>query len=126
MRVVVTEQQLGRSSEPALRDLSEVLITVYGTDFGSTVPYPAGGQGLSLGVQDGGIWETKKARSSSCFAAVWSSRCHVTGSIVIARGCQLMRTLIAGQPAMWSVFGRHPIAASHANHDSVRFVTVAR
>jgi 2-polyprenyl-6-methoxyphenol hydroxylase-like FAD-dependent oxidoreductase len=83
VRVMVTEQQLGPSSEPTLRDLSEALITVYGTDFGIHSPtwisrftdmtrqaaayragrvllagdsahvhYPAGGQGLSLGVQD--------------------------------------------------------------------------
>jgi hypothetical protein len=82
-RVVVTEQRLGPSSEPTLRDLSEALIAVYGTDFGihdptwisrftdmtrqaaayrvgrvlvagdaAHVHYPAGGQGLSLGVQD--------------------------------------------------------------------------
>jgi 3-(3-hydroxy-phenyl)propionate hydroxylase len=83
VRVVVTEQQLGSGSEPTLRDLSEALTTVYGTDFGIHSPtwisrftdmtrqaaayragrallagdsahvhYPAGGQGLSLGVQD--------------------------------------------------------------------------
>jgi FAD binding domain-containing protein/aromatic ring hydroxylase-like protein len=83
VRVVVTEQQIGPSSEPTLRDLSEALTTVYGTDFGvhnptwisrftdmtrqaaayrdrrvllagdaAHVHYPAGGQGLSLGVQD--------------------------------------------------------------------------
>jgi len=83
VRVIVTEQQLGPGSEPTLRDLSEALITVYGTDFGIHKPtwisrftdmtrqaaayrdgrvllagdaahvhYPAGGQGLSLGVQD--------------------------------------------------------------------------
>ena len=83
VRVMVTEQQIGLSSEPTLRDLSEALITVYGTDFGihnptwisrftdmtrqaaayragrvmlagdsAHVHYPAGGQGLSLGVQD--------------------------------------------------------------------------
>ncbi len=83
VRVVVTEQQLGPDSEPTLRDLSEALIAVYGTDFGIHSPtwisrftdmtrqaaayragrvllagdsahvhYPAGGQGLSLGVQD--------------------------------------------------------------------------
>jgi 2-polyprenyl-6-methoxyphenol hydroxylase-like FAD-dependent oxidoreductase len=83
LRVVVTEQQLGPSSEPTLHDLSEALIAVYGTDFGihnptwisrftdmtrqaaayragrvllagdsAHVHYPAGGQGLSLGVQD--------------------------------------------------------------------------
>jgi 3-(3-hydroxy-phenyl)propionate hydroxylase len=83
VRVIVTEQQLGPSSEPTLSDLSEALITVYGTDFGIHSPtwisrftdmtrqaeayragrvllagdsahvhYPAGGQGLSLGVGD--------------------------------------------------------------------------
>ena len=83
VRVVVTEQQLGPGSEPTLRDLSEALIAVFGTDFGIHSPtwisrftdmtrqaaayragrvllagdsahvhYPAGGQGLSLGVQD--------------------------------------------------------------------------
>jgi 2-polyprenyl-6-methoxyphenol hydroxylase-like FAD-dependent oxidoreductase len=83
VRVVVTEQQLGPSSEPTLCDLSEALVAVYDTDFGIHSPtwisrftdmtrqaasyrerrvllagdsahvhYPAGGQGLSLGVQD--------------------------------------------------------------------------
>jgi len=83
VRVLVTEQQVGAGSEPTLSDLSEALITVYGTDFGAHTPtwisrftdatrqaadyragrvllagdsahvhYPAGGQGLSLGVQD--------------------------------------------------------------------------
>jgi 2-polyprenyl-6-methoxyphenol hydroxylase-like FAD-dependent oxidoreductase len=83
VRVIVSEQQLGPSSEPTLGDLSEALISVYGTDFGihnptwisrftdmtrqaaayragrvllagdsAHVHYPAGGQGLSLGVQD--------------------------------------------------------------------------
>jgi hypothetical protein len=83
VRAIVTEQQLGPSSEPTLGDLSEALVTVYGTDFGIHSPtwiarftdmtrqaaayragrvllagdsahvhYPAGGQGLSLGVQD--------------------------------------------------------------------------
>jgi 3-(3-hydroxy-phenyl)propionate hydroxylase len=82
-RVVVTERQIRPSSEPALRDLSEALITLFGTDYGVHSPtwisrftdttrqaaayrdrrvllagdaahihYPAGGQGLSLGVQD--------------------------------------------------------------------------
>jgi hypothetical protein len=82
-RVVVTEPQIGPSSEPTLRDLSAVLIAVYSTDFGVHSPtwisrftdatrqaaayragrvllagdaahvhYPAGGQGLSLGLQD--------------------------------------------------------------------------
>ncbi len=38
VRVVVTEQRLGPSSEPTLRDLSEALTTVYGTDFGVHSP----------------------------------------------------------------------------------------
>jgi len=83
VRVLVTEQLLESGSEPTLHDLSEALITVFGTDFGihnptslsrftdrtrqaasyrvgrvllagdsAHVQYPAGGQGLSLGVQD--------------------------------------------------------------------------
>jgi 2-polyprenyl-6-methoxyphenol hydroxylase-like FAD-dependent oxidoreductase len=38
MRVMVTEQQVGSASEPTLRDLSEALITVYGTDYGIHSP----------------------------------------------------------------------------------------
>jgi 2-polyprenyl-6-methoxyphenol hydroxylase-like FAD-dependent oxidoreductase len=34
VRVVTTEQRIGRGSEPTLRDLSEALIAVFGTDFG--------------------------------------------------------------------------------------------
>jgi 2-polyprenyl-6-methoxyphenol hydroxylase-like FAD-dependent oxidoreductase len=81
--VMVTEQDVGRTSEPTLGDLSEALIAVYGTDYGIHSPtwisrftdaarqavsyrqgrvllagdaahvhYPAGGQGLNVGVQD--------------------------------------------------------------------------
>ena len=83
VRVLVTEQHLDRASEPTLRDLSEALVAVYGTDYGIHSPtwisrftdmarqavsyrnkrvlvagdaahvhYPAGGQGLNIGVQD--------------------------------------------------------------------------
>jgi 2-polyprenyl-6-methoxyphenol hydroxylase-like FAD-dependent oxidoreductase len=83
VRVLVTEQHLGSTSDPTLRDLSEALIAVYGTDYGIHSPtwisrftdmtrqaaayrkgrvllagdaahvhYPAGGQGLNIGVQD--------------------------------------------------------------------------
>src|SRR5437016_1126128 len=38
VRVLVTEQHLGPSSEPTLRDLSEGLIAVYGTDYGAHSP----------------------------------------------------------------------------------------
>jgi 2-polyprenyl-6-methoxyphenol hydroxylase-like FAD-dependent oxidoreductase len=83
VRVMVTERQIAATSDPTLGELSEALVTVYGTDFGihnvtsisrftdmtrqaavyragrvllagdsAHVHYPAGGQGLSLGVQD--------------------------------------------------------------------------
>jgi 2-polyprenyl-6-methoxyphenol hydroxylase-like FAD-dependent oxidoreductase len=38
VRVLVTEQRLGRTGEPTLRDLSEALIAFYGTDFGVHSP----------------------------------------------------------------------------------------
>src|SRR5690242_5634625 len=38
VRVMVTEQRLGRTGEPTLRDLSEALIAVYGSDFGIRSP----------------------------------------------------------------------------------------
>jgi 3-(3-hydroxy-phenyl)propionate hydroxylase len=83
VRVMVTEQHAGHTGDPTLRDLSEELIAVYGTDYGVHSPtwisrftdmarqavayrerrvllagdaahvhYPAGGQGLNIGVQD--------------------------------------------------------------------------
>ncbi len=38
VRVLVTEQQVGPTTEPTLRDLSEALIAVYGTDYGIHSP----------------------------------------------------------------------------------------
>ena len=38
VRIMVTEQQVGSISEPNLRDLSEALIAVYGTDYGIHSP----------------------------------------------------------------------------------------
>src|SRR6478752_607786 len=38
VRVMVTERQVGAATEPTLRDLSEGLIAVYGTDFGIHSP----------------------------------------------------------------------------------------
>jgi 3-(3-hydroxy-phenyl)propionate hydroxylase len=38
VRVMVTEQHVGQTSEPTLRDLSEALIAVYGTDYGIHSP----------------------------------------------------------------------------------------
>jgi 3-(3-hydroxy-phenyl)propionate hydroxylase len=37
-RVVLTEQHVGSASEPTLRDVSEALVAVYGTDFGIHSP----------------------------------------------------------------------------------------
>jgi 2-polyprenyl-6-methoxyphenol hydroxylase-like FAD-dependent oxidoreductase len=83
LRVMLTERQPAPRGEPTIRELSDALISVYGTDFGVHSPtsisrftdmtrqaaayragrvllagdsahvhYPAGGQGLGLGVQD--------------------------------------------------------------------------
>jgi 2-polyprenyl-6-methoxyphenol hydroxylase-like FAD-dependent oxidoreductase len=83
VRVMVTEERVGLKTEPTLRDLSEALVAIYGTDYGIHSPiwisrftdmtrqavayrerrvllagdaahvhYPAGGQGLNIGVQD--------------------------------------------------------------------------
>jgi 2-polyprenyl-6-methoxyphenol hydroxylase-like FAD-dependent oxidoreductase len=38
IRVMVTEKQVGAATEPTLRDLSEALIAVYGTDYGVHTP----------------------------------------------------------------------------------------
>jgi len=38
VRVVLTERQLGSATEPTLRDVSEALIAVYGTDYGIHSP----------------------------------------------------------------------------------------
>jgi 2-polyprenyl-6-methoxyphenol hydroxylase-like FAD-dependent oxidoreductase len=38
VRLVLTERQIGPASEPTLRDLSEALIAVYGTDYGIHSP----------------------------------------------------------------------------------------
>ncbi len=38
VRVMVTEQRLGATGEPTLRDLSEALVAVYGTDYGIHSP----------------------------------------------------------------------------------------
>ena len=38
VRVMVTDQQVGATGEPTLRDLSEAVISVYGTDYGMHSP----------------------------------------------------------------------------------------
>jgi 2-polyprenyl-6-methoxyphenol hydroxylase-like FAD-dependent oxidoreductase len=38
LRVMVTEERIGPATEPTLRDLSDALITVYGTDYGVHSP----------------------------------------------------------------------------------------
>jgi 3-(3-hydroxy-phenyl)propionate hydroxylase len=42
VRVLVTEPVLGRTGDPTLRDLSEALIDIYGTDFGAHSPKSIG------------------------------------------------------------------------------------
>ncbi len=38
VRVMVTEEHVGATAEPTLRDLSEALVGVYGTDYGIHSP----------------------------------------------------------------------------------------
>src|SRR6185295_19946504 len=38
VRVLVTEQGVGHTTEPTLRDLSEALVAAYGTDYGIHSP----------------------------------------------------------------------------------------
>jgi 3-(3-hydroxy-phenyl)propionate hydroxylase len=38
VRILITEKEIGRTSEPTLQDLSEALIAVYGTDYGVHSP----------------------------------------------------------------------------------------
>ncbi len=119
MRVVVTERELGPSSEPTLSDLSEALITVYGTDFGIHSPtwisrftdmtrqaaayragrvllagdaahvhYPAGGQGLSLGVQDAvnlgwKLAQVVKGTSPESLLDTYHAERHPVGALVL-------------------------------------------
>jgi 2-polyprenyl-6-methoxyphenol hydroxylase-like FAD-dependent oxidoreductase len=83
VRIMLTEAEVGATAEPTLNDLSEALVSIYGTDYGAHDPawisrftdaarqassyragrvllagdaahihYPAGGQGLNIGVQD--------------------------------------------------------------------------
>ena len=60
-RVVLTEPQVKRASEPTLRDVSEALIAVYGQTTGSTVPPGCPGSPIWLAkprpiATDGSCW----------------------------------------------------------------------
>jgi len=117
VRVLVTEQHVGHTSEPTLRDLSEELIAVYGTDFGIHSPtwisrftdmarqaasyrkgrvllagdaahvhYPAGGQGLNIGVQDAvnlGWKQVVKKTSLESFLDTYQTERHPVAAIVL-------------------------------------------
>jgi len=119
VRVLVTEQHVGHTSEPTLRDLSEELIAVYGTDFGIHSPtwisrftdmarqaasyrkgrvllagdaahvhYPAGGQGLNIGVQDAvnlgwKLAEVVKKTSPESLLDTYHAERHPVAAIVL-------------------------------------------
>jgi 3-(3-hydroxy-phenyl)propionate hydroxylase len=119
VRVLVTEKELGRTGEPTLRDLSEALITVYGTDYGVHSPiwisrftdaarqaavyrdrrillagdaahlhYPAGGQGLNLGVQDSvnlgwKLAQVVKGTSPECLLDSYQAERHPVAARVL-------------------------------------------
>ena len=119
VRVLVTEKELGRTGEPTLRDLSEELIRVYGTDYGVHSPvwisrftdaarqaaayrdrrvllagdaahvhYPAGGQGLNLGVQDAvnlgwKLAQVVKGTSPECLLDSYQAERHPVAARVL-------------------------------------------
>jgi 3-(3-hydroxy-phenyl)propionate hydroxylase len=117
--VLVTEKELGRTGEPTLRDLSEALTAVYGTDYGVHSPvwisrftdaarqaaayrdrriilagdaahvhYPAGGQGLNLGVQDAvnlgwKLAQVVKGTSPECLLDSYQAERHPVAARVL-------------------------------------------
>jgi 2-polyprenyl-6-methoxyphenol hydroxylase-like FAD-dependent oxidoreductase len=119
VRVMVTEREVGATTEPTLRDLSEALIAVYGTDYGAHSPswisrftdaarqaaayrdkrillagdathihYPAGGQGLNLGVQDAvnlgwKLAQVVKGISPECLLNTYQSERHPVAAQVL-------------------------------------------
>jgi 3-(3-hydroxy-phenyl)propionate hydroxylase len=119
VRAFVTEKELGRTGEPTLRDLSEGLIGVYGTDYGVHSPvwikrftdaarqaetyrqgrvllagdaahvhYPAGGQGLNLGVQDAvnlgwKLAQVVKGMSPECLLDTYQAERYPVGARVL-------------------------------------------
>ena len=119
IRVLVTEKELGHAGEPTLRDLSEGLVSVYGTDYGIHSPvwltrftdaarqaaayrdrrvllagdaahvhYPAGGQGLNLGVQDAvnlgwKLAQVIKGNSPECLLDTYQGERHPVAARVL-------------------------------------------
>ena len=117
--VMVTERRPGGTAEPTLRDLSEALIEVYGTDYGIHSPtwitrftdmtrqaatyrdrrvllagdaahvhFPAGGQGLNIGVQDAvnlgwKLAQVVKETSSPSLLDTYHSERHPVGARVL-------------------------------------------
>ena len=119
VRVMVTERNVGTKTEPTLRDLSEALIAVYGSDYGIHSPtwisrftdaarqaeayrdrrvllagdaahvhYPAGGQGLNIGVQDAvnlgwKLAQVIKGISPECLLNTYQSERHPIAARVL-------------------------------------------
>ena len=119
VRILMTEPHLGCIEEPTLRDLSEALVAVYGTDFGVHSPvwisrfsdaarqaaayrdrrillagdaahvhYPAGGQGLNVGVQDAvnlgwKLAQVVKGTSPDCLLDTYQAERHPVGARVL-------------------------------------------
>jgi 3-(3-hydroxy-phenyl)propionate hydroxylase len=119
VRAFITERELGPTGDPTLRDLSEQLISVYGTDYGVHSPiwitrfndaarqaetyrkgrvllagdaahvhYPAGGQGLNLGVQDAvnlgwKLAQVIKGTSPECLLDTYQAERHPVAAQVL-------------------------------------------
>jgi len=104
VRVMVTEQQPGASSEPTLRDLSEALIAVYGTDFGNPQSdvdlevhrYDTPGSGLSRGTSS-----TRRRLGTRALPGGW------TGPQPWCAGCR-ESGMEAGSGGQRELPGEHP------------------
>ena len=112
VRVVTTEQQLGPDGEPTLRDLSEALITVYGTDFGIHNPtvdlqvhrHDTSGSGLPRGTSP-----TRRRLGARALPGGWTGppdRCAGCGESGMEAGSGGQRDL-PGEPPGY-VSGRAP------------------
>lgn len=127
VRVVLTEQQPPPANEPTLEYLSEMLASVYGTDYGvhgprwisrftdttrqaasyrkgrvllagdsAHVHYPAGGQGLNIGVQDAvnlgwKLAQVVKGQSPECLLDTYHAERHP----IAARALRLTMAQVA-------------------------------
>ena len=122
VRVLVTEQHLGSTGEPTLRDLSEALIAVYGTDYGIHSPTSISRftdmtrQAASYRNGTGPARRRRRARALPCGRTRPQHRCAGCGQSGMEAGPGGQAD-VAGKPAGYlscrAPSGRCPRAAQH-------------